>query len=325
MTVVKGVLAELVTPGPAVPAAGDHGGDGVRLARALGLDPSLILDLSMSLNPLAPDPTPTLASHLDSLSRYPDTTDATLALADAIGVERSRLLLTNGGAEAIALVGAELRRGWVDEPDFSLYRRHLEALEVGAPRFRSNPHNPTGRLAGAGESAEVWDEAFYPLATGLWTRGDADSGAIVVGSLTKILACPGLRLGYVLGPDEDLVSGLAARQPRWSVGAVAAAALPQLLESVDLASWARGIAALRGQLSALLVASGLRPRPSDASYMLVDGGAGLREALAPHGVVVRDCASFGMPGSVRIAVPDARGLERLEGALGRAIASGWSP
>jgi len=31
---------------------------------------------------------------------------------------------------------------------------------------------------------------------------------------------------------------------------------------------------------------------------------GLREALAPHGVIVRDCANFGLPGVVRIAVPN---------------------
>jgi histidinol-phosphate/aromatic aminotransferase/cobyric acid decarboxylase-like protein len=47
--------------------------------------------------------------------------------------------------------------------------------------------------------------------------------------------------------------------------------------------------------------------------VLVD--APLRERLAPAGVVVRDCASFGMPGVTRIAVPDDRGLARLEEAL----------
>ena len=72
-------------------------------------------------------------------------------------VDPDRLLLTNGGAEAIALVGAELG-GRVEEPDFALYPRG------GGPLWRSNPHNPTGRLARG--PADVWDEAFYPLATG---------------------------------------------------------------------------------------------------------------------------------------------------------------
>jgi histidinol-phosphate/aromatic aminotransferase/cobyric acid decarboxylase-like protein len=37
--------------------------------------------------------------------------------------------------------------------------------------------------------------------------------------------------------------------------------------------------------------------------------------LAPHGVLVRDCASFGLPDHVRVAVPDHGGLDRLEEAL----------
>jgi histidinol-phosphate/aromatic aminotransferase/cobyric acid decarboxylase-like protein len=39
------------------------------------------------------------------------------------------------------------------------------------------------------------------------------------------------------------------------------------------------------------------------------------ERLARRGVVVRDCASFGLDGHVRIAVPDGAGLARLDRAL----------
>jgi histidinol-phosphate/aromatic aminotransferase/cobyric acid decarboxylase-like protein len=34
-----------------------------------------------------------------------------------------------------------------------------------------------------------------------------------------------------------------------------------------------------------------------------------------QGIVVRDCASFGLPTQVRIAVPDSEGIERLSVAL----------
>ena len=62
-------------------------------------------------------------------------------------------------------------------------------------------------------------------------------------------------------------------------------------------------------------AHGLHPRPSDAPFVLVDGAAGLRDRLAPLGIVVRDCTSFGLPDCARIAVPDPDGLERLNRAL----------
>ena len=278
--------------------SGPHGGDGARLAAALGVDPGGVLDLSASLNPVAPDAGEVVAKHLDAVGRYPDPTAATAALAEAMGVDGDRLLLTNGGAEAVALVAAELG-GTVEEPDFGLYPRG------GGPLWRSNPHNPTGRLV-KGDAA-VWDEAFYPLATGRWTSGRP----LVVGSLTKLLACPGLRIGYVLADDVDR---FRRRQPEWSVNGLAAAALPDLLERVDLPEWAAAVASLRKALVDVLRAAGLEPAPSDANFVLVRA-PGLRERLAPRGVLVRDCASFGLPQHVRIAVPDAAGLARLEEAL----------
>src|SRR5690348_3386271 len=96
-----------------------HGGDGVRIAIERGLDPRSILDLSASLNPAAPDVARIVAAHLDTLARYPDPAPATTALAQALDVPEKRVLLTNGGAEAIALVAAELGPGWVEEPDFA--------------------------------------------------------------------------------------------------------------------------------------------------------------------------------------------------------------
>ncbi len=139
-----------------LPPAGSHGGDGPMVARALGLDPAAVLDLSQSLNALAPDPTAVVGRHLGALRAYPDPAGATHALAAAMGVEPERLLLTNGGAEAIALVAAELG-GRVVEPEFGLHPRST------GPLWRSNPHSPSGLLAAADETADVWDEAFFPL------------------------------------------------------------------------------------------------------------------------------------------------------------------
>ncbi len=296
-----------------IPPSSDHGGDGPRLAAALGIAPSAVLDLSASYNPLAPDIAALAAASLDTLRHYPDPAPATAALAEAMGVHRRQLVITNGGAEAIALVAAERPRGRVDEPEFSLYRRHLATVAPDAPRWRSNPHNPTGRLAAAHERAAVWDEAFYPLATGCWSR--ADPGAVVVGSLTKLFACPGLRMGYVVADDVDLAERLRRRQPAWSVSSLALALIPRLLVLADLATWARGIALLREELAAVLAAFDLRPLSSDANWLLVEGAGDLRARLAPQGVLVRDTTTFGLPGCARVAVPDAAGLERLAAAL----------
>jgi histidinol-phosphate/aromatic aminotransferase/cobyric acid decarboxylase-like protein len=70
-----------------IPAPGAHGGDGAAVARSLGLDPTTVLDLSMSLNPCAPDVRSIVARHLDALTAYPDPSVATRTLADALEVD----------------------------------------------------------------------------------------------------------------------------------------------------------------------------------------------------------------------------------------------
>jgi histidinol-phosphate/aromatic aminotransferase/cobyric acid decarboxylase-like protein len=100
----------------------------------------------------------------------------------------------------------------------------------------------------------------------------------------------------------------------WAVNGLVASALPELLDRVDLPDWSARVSDLRRRLVAVLRGHGLEPRPSDANWVLVEA-PGLRARLAPHGIVVRDCTSFGMPRIVRIAVPAPRGLERLDEAL----------
>ena len=160
----------------------------------------------------------------------------------------------------------------------------------------------------------MWDEAFYPLATGAWTRGDADRGARRrLAHQALRLPGPAPRLRDRPGPRRGRrASGPAS--PQWSVGDPGCAALPELLALVDLPGWRDEVAALREQLADVLRSHGFAPRPSAANWLLVDAPE-LRDQLAPHAIAVRDCASFGMPGVVRVAVPDAIGLERLAAAL----------
>lgn len=319
--------------GSAVPRPGPHGGDGARYAAALGMDPADVLDLSASLNPLAPDSGAVLRRHLDRLDTYPDDGDATTALAEAMGVDAERLVLTNGGAEAIALVARLRPVGWVEDPEFSLYARHLERIDPTAPRWRSDPHNPTGALAAPDTATtdSVRDEAFYLLATGRWTRGDTERprspagtvagstdqrvSPIVVGSLTKAWSLPGLRIGYVLTTDPADADAARRLRPRWSVNGLVCHALGDLLTLADPTAWRDGIADLRADLTGLLDAHGFVAAPSDVNYVWVPDAPGLRDRLLAHGIVVRDGSSFGAPDAVRIAVPDSAGLDRLAAAF----------
>lgn len=250
------------------PPPGQHGGK----AHLYGVD----LELSASLNPVAPDPTPIFRKHLGSVGRYPDADRATAALSEVLAVERERVIVTNGGAEAIALVARELRTGWVEEPEFSLYARH-------------------------------------PLATGVWTRGDADT--VVVGSLTKVFACPGVRIGYIIAPDEDMAARLRDDQPGWSLSGLACDSIPDLLASAELHRWREEIAALRTELASALSSRGWIASPGAANFLWVTDAPGLRDALFAQGILVRSAASFAMPDAVRIAVPKPSQLGQLIAAI----------
>jgi histidinol-phosphate/aromatic aminotransferase/cobyric acid decarboxylase-like protein len=297
----------------ALPATGSHGGDASTIADALGLDPLSMIDLSASMNPFAPDVAALVAPTLGyAMTRYPNATAATGHLAAAIGIDPDLLVLTNGGAEAIALVAQSMATGHVVAPEFSLYERHLPALDPNAPRWRSNPSNPLGLLATATETAGVWDEAFYPIATGTWTRGDSDSWRL--GSLTKLWNCPGLRLGYAIAPTLGAAHDLRNRQPRWAVNGLALAVVGDLLAMTDLAGWSAKIAALRDEFSDALRTLGFAVRPTDVNWVLVER-PDLRSALAPHGIVVRDCASFGLPGVHRVALPSQTQFARVVAAF----------
>jgi histidinol-phosphate/aromatic aminotransferase/cobyric acid decarboxylase-like protein len=289
-------------------AGESHGGDAWAVAEAMGRHVDEMVELSASLNPVfAPHPE-MFARHLHALERYPDPTQATQALAEAMGADPRTLLLTNGGSEAIALLARQLGRGEIVEPEFSLYRRHLSEVTEGAGRWRSNPSNPLGVLAGSGETAAVWDEAFYPLATGRWTRGDNDAWRL--GSMTKLWSVPGLRLGYVIAPSPEAAASVAADQPRWSVNGLALAVVPELLAQTDLPGWAAEVQRLRAQFVETLRVLGFVVHNTEVNWVLVER-PGLREALLEHLVVVRDCSSFGLPGLSRVAIPRPADFDRV--------------
>ncbi|MCL5948823.1 MAG: aminotransferase class I/II-fold pyridoxal phosphate-dependent enzyme [Actinobacteria bacterium] len=304
-------------PGTMIPAPGDHGGDAESVARYLGVDISHILDLSVTLNPFAPDLRNVIREAVDMgyISRYPDACRARCMLAAEIGVDPNLLVLTNGGAEAIALTAKLVGKGYADPPEFSLYERHLPVVDRGGVRFRSNPCNPTGLLAKADEQAGVWDEAFFQMATGSWSRGDHLSGAYVVGSLTKLFACPGLRIGYTIAPDERSAEELRKLQPLWSFGGIESYVVTAVIERSDIVHWAKLLASARDDLAALLASKGFDVRTADAPWVLVEADKGFRERLARVGVLVRDCSNFGMDGIYRVSVCSDSGLERLEMAL----------
>jgi threonine-phosphate decarboxylase len=212
-------------------------------------------------------------------------------------------------------------------PDLTVIARRLKSLR---PRlvFLCNPNNPTGVALPPGEIAAwarqhprtlfIVDEAYLAFAAGLDSAlAFAEENVLVLRSLTKDCGLAGLRLGYAVGAEE-LMAALRQAQPPWSVNALAqAAGVAALRDPYHRRASLERLARAKQELVAGLIRLDLEPVPSAVHFFLlrVGNGAAFRQALLRRGILVRDCASFGLPAHVRIAARRPEENERLITAI----------
>ncbi|MEU6280673.1 Rv2231c family pyridoxal phosphate-dependent protein CobC [Streptomyces sp. NPDC047028] len=291
-----------------------------------------------------------IAGSLTSLAAYPDGRAARAAVAARHGVPVERVLLTAGAAEAFVLLARALkvRRPVVVHPQFTEPEAALRDAGHAVDRvllraedgFRlragsvpedadlvviGNPTNPTSVLHPAESITElarpgrtlVVDEAFIDAVPGereaLAGRTDVP-GLVVLRSLTKTWGLAGLRIGYVLGP-QDVIAELERAQPLWPVSTPALAAAEACVAPRALAEAghaAHRIAADRAHLVAGLrefTGRGVRVvEAAEGPFVLVriPGAAGVRHRLREAGYAVRRGDTFPGLGEdwVRVAVRD---------------------
>ena len=239
-------------------------------------------------------------------------------------------------ARAAALMGAQVENCTArSERDFAVDLDDVtQGLRRVQPRlaFLCNPNNPTGTLIPL-ETIAAWtqahpqtlfvvDEAY--LAFAATARSALTIGAdniLVLRSMTKDYALAGLRLGYAVGHAE-VIAALARVRPPWSVNSMAqAAGVAALADEEHLRRSLGKLARAKEPLLAGLRTLGLTPLPSAVHFFLlpVGDGAAFRHALLRRKVLVRDCASFGLPGHVRIATRRPEENTRLLAAIQEVI------
>ncbi|HEX3694053.1 MAG TPA: histidinol-phosphate transaminase [Polyangia bacterium] len=195
--------------------------------------------------------------------------------------------------------------------------------------YLCSPNNPTGSIARASEVSAlaaalpdrhlILDQAFLSLSEH-YSDGAVrlPANVVRVRSLTKEHTIPGVRVGYLLATPA-LAAAVEASRPPWTTSAAAQAAA---LASVSLTSFVddsrRRLLNDRRELVVDLDAAGLSSAPTATTFCLVSvpSGARLRESLlVRHRILVRDCASFGMPSYIRLAARPAAERARLVAAL----------
>ena len=220
------------------------------------------------------------------------------AAASAAGLPIVRLPLPadDGFIADLAAIGASLQRDDV--------------------LFFCNPNNPSGAImtceqlapllaqAEAAGAHVVVDESFIDFRP----SEQAESCRTLIGrfrslsvlhSLTKFLAVPGLRLGFLLA-EPDLVRRLSLLRDPWNVNVMAKAAgvaglqdLAYRQETVQLVAEQKDW--LKNELQSI---SGVKPFAPSVNFILADIGitgwsaAALQQRLWADRILIRNCASF---------------------------------
>ncbi len=235
-------------------------------------------------------------------------------------------------ARVVALMGAtvhewrgEERNAFAVEPEAI---ERLLAQRLPSAVFLCNPNNPTGRFTPV-EVLHTWamrwpqtlfivDESYLAFLAAPRSAYAPDlANLLIVRSLTKEYALAGLRLGYALAAPT-VIEAMRRVQPPWSVNALAqTAGAAALADPTHLHKTLAALRLAKEELVAGLEHGGWRPLPSETHFMLVrvGDGAALRRRLLAHGLLVRDCASFGLPAYIRIATRKPEENHRLLNAL----------
>jgi len=329
------IRQELLTTQPSAHGAIDY----QELAKQ-GIAPDDVIDFSENSNPYGPSPAVRAAIINANPARYPDRDCLALrqALADHEGCTPDSIMVGNGAAELIWLLGFAFIQPHdpvlIVGPTFGEYERTVrlmngqviawrsqasdnfqldvtalsQALKTHNPRlfFLCNPNNPTGVVTEL-STIEMWartypqtlfviDEAYIDFVPEMVSAYTLDlPNILILRSMTKAYALAGLRLGYALGPQR-LIAALAQVQT------------PYLQETLQRLAEAKCV------FCDALAKLGWTAPPSATHYQLLQVGeraSQFRARLLPHGLLVRDCASFGLADTIRVATRRPAENQRL--------------
>ncbi|OQY20483.1 MAG: threonine-phosphate decarboxylase [Desulfobacteraceae bacterium 4572_35.1] len=218
------------------------------------------------------------------------------------------------------------------EDDFQLNVDQL-ACRITAEHLivLGHPNNPTGKLCDIAALKKVVndypnnyfivDESFIDFASPDFSlRSQRPENLIIVQSMTKAWAIPGLRLGYALA-DAKIVAALNSLRADWTVNTLAQAVGIRALQDDQFLLQSRDyVAERRRELFEILNSiTGLSPFPSDANFLLVANNhphvsvSQIYDSLLKKGIIIRRCGSFdGLDESYfRVAVRSGEEQQRL--------------
>jgi len=293
-----------------------------------------LIDFSASINPLPP--ALNLSIDYDEVCFYPDASYTSLkkVIAAYHGCTPDQVAVGNGSVELIRLicmmtldVGDLVCTSAHTFGEYGMSARLCGASTTHNPHgarlhFICNPENPTGEMLQKEHVLEdivqsswdpdralvVIDEAFIDLADPLESVIPYIAGrkkAVVLRSLTKSFGMPGIRFGYAIS-DSDIIRSIERLRPPWSVNALSEKVAKEAFSRMNELSVSREY--IKKEREFMIVSfenAGFQCSNAAANYILIRAqrpAAQIAADMISHGFLVRDCTSFGLPHSVRVAV-----------------------
>lgn len=235
---------------------------------------------------------------------------------------------------ALESVGAEISYFELEEKnDFELEKAYLNQLTSDLDLvFLCNPNNPTGKqiapsmLRSVLERCKtnniilVLDECFLDFLedtekASMKSYLDSFKQLIIVKAFTKIYGMPGLRLGYVMSSNRELLVKMERAAQPWSVSIPAMEAGIAALSETEYVKTTKKIIKREREFLESAMNQGLVEKfyKSSANYILFQADIDLKEQLLERQILIRDCSNYkGLKvGYYRIAVKKHHENEEL--------------
>ena len=226
---------------------------------------------------------------------------------------------------ALETVGCEVFQYLLHKQDgFTVTDNILEKLTPETDMlFLCNPNNPTGlvmdslllqRILAVCEkngTLLVMDECFNgfldkPEACSLKKEINTYRNLIILKAFTKLYGMAGIRLGYCITDNKEIIEKIRKAGQPWAVSSLAQAAGIRAMSEDEYVRKARMlIRTEKSYLTAALKELGIMVLGHDANYIFFYSEIPrLTEGLCHQGILIRDCGNYkGLrPGYYRIAV-----------------------
>ncbi|MBQ3666043.1 MAG: aminotransferase class I/II-fold pyridoxal phosphate-dependent enzyme [Lachnospiraceae bacterium] len=206
-----------------------------------------------------------------------------------------------------------------EENDFRLMEDYLEYMEDIHLLILCRPNNPSGdmieeqllqRILNKAEQKQIFvilDECFIDFVSEKYENQYqyAKDNVMMLHAFTKMYAMAGLRLGFGISRNTELIEKIREFGAEWNVSVPAQIAGVEALKDSEYPQKTRHyVEKERNYLIRELTSIGIKVYPSQANFVLIYASEQCYELLLCKGIMIRDCSNFeGLKkGYYRIAV-----------------------